>query len=208
MRCQEGNSKSGKDGATAEKGRNRRWTDPACNQGPRVKMPRWFHNRLPKTRSLPLLLRSLPLLFQNPGCQAKTGGGSAARRTRSQVTYAWSYSNNYRFRAEVIITNKGSEVSQDVKVHLPMLENNSPYQTTALQSTNFDVVSTAGRISTFHLGEIQPGESKSLVADYAITLRSVSIKSTNNPLKARQAYTGMRAAATATPWHCLCEALP
>jgi hypothetical protein len=90
---------------------------------------------------------------------------------------------------EVVVTNKGSEVSEGVTVHLPMLENSSPYQSTSLQSTSYSIESTSGRVSTFNIGNLEPGESKSIIADYSITVRPVSVKSTNDTIeKARQAY--------------------
>lgn len=107
----------------------------------------------------------------------------------SPVSYSWGYSKNYHFQTEVIVTNSGSELSRDIRVHLPMLENNSPYQTTVLQSINYPSTNIEGRIYTFQIGDLQPGESRSVIADYVITLRSVSINSTNEIIeKARHAY--------------------
>lgn len=105
------------------------------------------------------------------------------------VTYSWGTSGNYTFRIEVKVTNNGSETSQNVMVSVPLLENSSPYQTTTLKSVNFDVVSTAGRVSTFNLGDIAPGETKTIIADYNISVRSVTINSSNDTVeKARIAY--------------------
>lgn len=104
-------------------------------------------------------------------------------------SYAWGHSKNCHFRTEVIVTNNGAEPSLNVWVLLPMLENSSPYQSTVLESTNLSAVSTTGRVSAFNLGDLQPGESRSLTADYLVTLRSVSLNSSNEITeKARQAY--------------------
>ncbi|MEW5784838.1 MAG: transglutaminase domain-containing protein [Bacillota bacterium] len=105
------------------------------------------------------------------------------------VTYVWGGSHTFQFRAEVQVTNTGSDLAQGVVVHLPMLENSSPYQNTVLQSTNYAVVSTSGRVSSFNIGDLQPQETKVLTVDYTITVRPVSINSTNATVdKARQAY--------------------
>ncbi len=105
------------------------------------------------------------------------------------VTYSWGSTGNYTFRMEVKVTNNGSDTSQNVTVAVPLLENSSPYQTTTLKSTNFDIVSTSGRVRTFNLGDLAPGESKTIIADFAITVKTVSINSTNETVeKARQIF--------------------
>ncbi|MGM0688632.1 MAG: transglutaminase domain-containing protein [Bacillota bacterium] len=105
------------------------------------------------------------------------------------VTYSWGSSGSYTFRMEVKVKNNGSETSRNVRVALPLLENRSPYQTTSLKSVNYSIASTSGRVSTFNLGDIPPGETKTIVADFDITVRTVSINSTNETVeKARQAY--------------------
>jgi transglutaminase-like putative cysteine protease len=105
------------------------------------------------------------------------------------VTYNWGASGNYTFRIEVKVTNNGSETSQNVMVSVPLLENSSPYQTTSLKSVNFDVVSTAGRVSTFNLGSIAPGETKTIIADFDINVRTVALNNSNETVdKARIAY--------------------
>lgn len=105
------------------------------------------------------------------------------------VTYSWGGTSNYTFRIEVRVTNNGGDTSHNVTVAVPMLENNSPYQTTSLKSVNYDVVSSSGRLSTFNLGDIAPGETKSVIADFSVGLRAVSINSTNDTVeKARIAY--------------------
>ncbi|MDZ4133600.1 MAG: transglutaminase domain-containing protein, partial [Dethiobacteria bacterium] len=105
------------------------------------------------------------------------------------VTYNWGASGNYTFRIEVKVTNNGSEASQNVMVSVPLLENSSPYQTTTLKSVNFDVVSTEGRVSTFNLGELAPGETKTITADFNINVRTVALNNSNETVeKARIAY--------------------
>ncbi|HSW36540.1 MAG TPA: transglutaminase domain-containing protein [Candidatus Limnocylindrales bacterium] len=110
-------------------------------------------------------------------------------RPAAPVTYSWGTARNFSFRMEVRITNNGSETSRNVAVAVPLLENNSPYQTNTLHSTNFDIISSSGRVSTFNIGELNPGESKTIVVDYNINVRHVSINSTNETVeKARQAF--------------------
>ncbi|MDW7740404.1 MAG: transglutaminase domain-containing protein [Bacillota bacterium] len=109
--------------------------------------------------------------------------------TSSPVTYSWGSSRNYTYRMEVRVTNNGSDTSSNVRVSVPLLENNSPYQTTKLTSVNYSAVSNSGRVSTFNIGDLAPGESKTIRADFAITVRTFSINSTNDTVeKARQAY--------------------
>ena len=87
---------------------------------------------------------------------------------------------------EVKISNNGSETAKNVSVSVPLLENSSPYQTTRLKSVNFNIVSSSGRVSTFNLDEITPGETKTIIADFDINVRSFSINSSNETLaKAR-----------------------
>jgi len=105
------------------------------------------------------------------------------------VTYSWGSSGSYTFRMEVKVKNNGNETSRNVRVALPLLENRSPYQTTSLKSVNYSIGSTSGRVSTFNLGDISPGETKTIIADFDVTVRTVSINSTNETVeKARQAY--------------------
>ncbi len=109
--------------------------------------------------------------------------------TVSPVTYSWGSSGRYTFRIEVNVTNNGSDTSRNVSVTVPLLENRSPYQTTSLKSVNYSATSNSGRMSTFNLGDIAPGETKTIRADFDITVRAVSINSTNETVeKARQAY--------------------
>jgi uncharacterized repeat protein (TIGR01451 family) len=105
------------------------------------------------------------------------------------VTYSWGSSANYTFRMEVKVTNNGTDTAQNVVVSVPLLENSSPYQTTTLKAVNYDVISSSGRVSNFNLGDLAPGESKTIVADFAVKVSSVSIKSTNETVeKARKIY--------------------
>ncbi|UNC90653.1 transglutaminase-like domain-containing protein [Candidatus Contubernalis alkaliaceticus] len=112
-----------------------------------------------------------------------------AQQSTAPVTYSFGSAHTIRFRVEVDVTNNSGEVSNNIQVDVPLPENNSPYQTTSLISTNYPIVSSAGRVSTFHIGELLPGETKTIVADYNMTLRPVSINSTNNTVEtARQIY--------------------
>ncbi len=106
-----------------------------------------------------------------------------------QVSYSWGGSRSFTFRTEVALTNNGSSISENVRVSVPLLENRSPYQTTTLRSVNYNVVSTSGRVSTFDLGNLAPGETKTIVADFDVALRTVSLNSSNETIaKARQAF--------------------
>ena len=105
------------------------------------------------------------------------------------VSYSWGANGSYTFRMEVKVTNNGSDTSKNVAVSVPMLENSSPYQTTSLKNVNYEIVSTSGRVSTFNLGDLAPGESKTIIADFSINTRSVSLTSTNDTVeKARRIY--------------------
>ncbi len=105
------------------------------------------------------------------------------------VSYVWGDASNYTFRVEVTVSNNGSDTSKDVMVSVPLLENDSPYQETTLKNVNYDVVSVSGRVSTFNLGSIEPGESKSLIADFNVNVSPLSIDNTNETFKqARVAY--------------------
>ncbi len=105
------------------------------------------------------------------------------------VTYSWGTGANYTFRMEVKVTNNGTDTASNVVVSVPLLENSSPYQTTTLKTVNYDVVSSSGRVSTFNLGDLAPGESKTIVADFAVKVTTVTIKSTNDTVeKARKIY--------------------
>ncbi len=105
------------------------------------------------------------------------------------VAYVWGSPKQFKFVTQVQVTNSGSEVAANVWVDLPMLENNSPYQSNVLTATNYEIAYTAGRIASFGIGDIQPGETKTVTADYTITVRPVSLRLTNETVEnARQAY--------------------
>lgn len=105
------------------------------------------------------------------------------------VTYVWRGAHQVNFRSEVHLTNTGSDRAQNVWVDIPMLENSSPYQETRLQSTNYELAYMTGRVGSFGIGDIGPGETVVITMDYAITIRPLSIKSSNATVeKARQAY--------------------
>lgn len=95
------------------------------------------------------------------------------------VSYNWGSSASYIFRMEVKVSNNGSEKASNVNVSVPLLENNSPYQTTILRSANYEIVSSSGRVSTFNLGDIASGETKTIVVDFDLNIRTLSISSSN-----------------------------
>ncbi len=105
------------------------------------------------------------------------------------VTYVWRGAHQVTFSSQVHLTNTGSERAQNVWVDIPMLENSSPYQETRLQSTNYELAYMTGRVGSFGIGSIEPGETVVITTNYSITIRPVSIKSSNETVeKARQAY--------------------
>jgi|GEM_PF-536341 len=108
---------------------------------------------------------------------------------KAPVTYTWGTTGNYIFRVEVKVTNNGSDTAKNVNVSVPLPDNKSPYQETTLKSVNHNIINTSGRVSTFNLGEIEPGETKTIIADYNISVRPVSINSSNETVeRARTAY--------------------
>lgn len=105
------------------------------------------------------------------------------------VTYAWRGAHQVTFRSEVQVTNTGSERAENVWVDLPMLENSSPYQDTGLLSTNYEIAYMSGRIGSFGVGDIEPGATITIQTNYAITIRPLTINSSNETTeKARQVY--------------------
>ena len=109
--------------------------------------------------------------------------------TAAPVSYNWGSSANYVFRMEVKVSNNGSETARNVNVSVPLLENSSPYQKTSLKSVNFEIVSSSGRVSTFNLGDINPGETKTIIADFDVNVRSLSLNTSNETLdRARKIY--------------------
>ncbi len=120
--------------------------------------------------------------------EADSGAAEQVQQT-VPVSYSWGKTGSYTFRMEVRVVNNGSDYSRNVVVSVPFLENSSPYQTTTLKSTNYNVISSSGRTNTFDLGDLAPGESKTIVADFNISIRSLSINSTNDTVeKARDIY--------------------
>ncbi len=139
--------------------------------------------------SSPEPAKSEPVAETNPKDEGTSKDEEKPKTPSAPVSYTWGTSRTISFRSEVQLTNTGSEAARHVRVSLPMLENNSPYQTTTLVSTNYEVVSTSGRICNFSVGEIQPGETVSVIANYTITIRPVSINSTNETVeKAREIF--------------------
>jgi hypothetical protein len=109
--------------------------------------------------------------------------------TAAPVSYNWGTSANYVFRMEVKVSNNGGETSRNVSISVPLLENSSPYQITSLKAVNYDIVGTSGRVSTFNLGDIAPGETKTIVADFDINVRTLSLNSSNDTVeRARKIY--------------------
>lgn len=105
------------------------------------------------------------------------------------VAYVWGSSHRVGFKSEVHVTNTGNETAENIWVDLPMLENSSPYQVTELTSTNYDLAYSTGRLGSFGIGDLEPGETKIIITEYTITIRPVSIESTNDTVeKAKQAY--------------------
>ncbi len=141
--------------------------------------------------SQPVEVASAPVTEPEPAVVVETTSApvAAPEPTVAPVSYNWGSSGSYTFRMEVKVTNNGSDTSRNVMVSVPLLTNDSPYQTTSLKSVNYNVVSTSGRVSTFDLGDMAPGETKTIVADFAITVRTVSLNSSNETVeKARVAY--------------------
>lgn len=105
------------------------------------------------------------------------------------LAFRWGSSHQVSFRTVLQLTNSGSERAEHVWVDLPLLENRSPYQTNASPKTNYPIDSSKGRLASFYLDSLAPGETKQLIVDYRITLRPVALTSTNGVVeKARQAY--------------------
>lgn len=103
--------------------------------------------------------------------------------TAVPVSYSWKSSANYLFRMEVKVTNNGSEIARGVNVSVPLLENNSPYQATSLKTVNYDPVAASGRVSTFNVGDIAPGETITIVADFDINVRTILLNSSNETIE-------------------------
>lgn len=105
------------------------------------------------------------------------------------VSYVWGRTHQVTFRSRVKVTNTGTEKAENVWVDLPMLENSSPYQKTTLQSTNYEPAYLNGRVGSFGVGDIDPGESVVIKTDYQITMKPLSIRSTDKTVeKARRAF--------------------
>lgn len=105
------------------------------------------------------------------------------------VAYRWGAPHRVSFRTEVKLTNSGNEAAEYLWVDLPLLENSSPYQSNTLQGTNYAIDSREGRVASFFIGDLAPGETKKVAVDYLVTIRPVSLSSSNDTVeKARQAY--------------------
>ncbi len=120
---------------------------------------------------------------------SNSANGIETLQPKTSITYSFGNVHDVNFRVEVEITNNGNEVSKNIRVSVPLPENDSPYQTTSLISTNYPAISSTGRVSTFNVGDLSPGETKAVVVDYNMSMRPVSINSTNDTVEiARQAY--------------------
>jgi hypothetical protein len=96
---------------------------------------------------------------------------------------------SYLFRTEIEVTNNSTIASRNVTVVVPLPENDSPYQTTSLKKVNYDIVSSSGRMSTFHIGDLAPGEVKTIVADFEINVSPIPVDLSNEIVaKAREAF--------------------
>lgn len=119
----------------------------------------------------------------------KTDSSPAPAPAPKALAYRWGSPHQITFRTEVRLTNSGSETAEHLWVDLPLLENRSPYQTNSAPKTNYAIDSSKGRMASFYLDTLAPGETKKVTVDYRVTLRPVSLVSTNEVVeKARQAY--------------------
>ena len=108
---------------------------------------------------------------------------------RGPVSYVWGGAHRVTFRSRVRLTNTGGKIAKNVWVDLPMLENSSPYQQTRLKSTSHEPAYMTGRIGSFGVGDLEPGQAVVIKTDYEITMRPVALKSTNETVeKARQLF--------------------
>lgn len=103
--------------------------------------------------------------------------------------YRWGAQQRVTFRTGVKLTNSGHETAEQVRVDLPLLDNRSPYQDNTLLKTSHAVESNRGRVASFYLGDLAPGETVTLHADYRITIRPVALVSADDAVKkAEQAF--------------------
>jgi len=138
----------------------------------------------------PITSQSAETVNETPSASADTAVQEEITvKATSPASYRWGSSKNYTFRMEVRLTNNGSDTARNIRVAVPLLENSSPYQTTSLKSVNYSAVSSSGRVSTFNIGDLAPGQSKTITADFNITVRTVSVNSSNETVeKARKVY--------------------
>lgn len=105
------------------------------------------------------------------------------------LAYRWGAPHRVSFRTQIRLTNTGGETAEHVWADLPLLENSSPYQSNTLVGTNYPIEKSRGRVASFHLDELAPGETKTVTVDYQVTIRPVSLSSTDDTVeRARQAY--------------------
>ncbi len=103
--------------------------------------------------------------------------------------YEWGDNKTYELQVKVNITNQGEDKAEEIKVKLPMLENNSPYQETNLENTSHEKIELKGRTGTFKLNELEPGESEKLLINYMVRARSVSVEASSGTMeKAYEAF--------------------
>ena len=143
------------------------------------------------------------------GCPAKAASGAEQQKPRSSPkpqrkkasrpktgqqpsgppSFLWGCAHRVIFSSQVQLTNSGKVKAENIWVDLPMLENSSPYQETRLKSTNFEPAYMTGRVGSFGVGDLAPGEAVVIKCDYEITMRPLELKSTNETVeKARQIF--------------------
>lgn len=97
--------------------------------------------------------------------------------------YQWKNSRHYRLQVKVNVNNRGDSTAKEVSVKLPMLENSSAYQQTTLESTSHPAASSSGRNSSFSVGEIAPGETVTVTADYTIRVNTFSMDNSSTAME-------------------------
>jgi len=91
--------------------------------------------------------------------------------------YNYQNSNTYTFKSQVIITNTSNERASSINVTIPLLENNSPYQTTTL------ITDYHSAIAEFSL---EAGESKTIELLYAVKVNSFKVSGSNDVITLAQ----------------------
>jgi len=129
---------------------------------------------------------------ESPSEDSSTGGESEEgeeeeeeekKEEEKPLEYRWGNTRHFHFQVKVKITNEGNSTSSNVSVEIPMLENDSPYQDTQLEEVSHEKISSSGRMTTFKLGDLPPGETETLVIEYAIQSTPVSLVSSNDTVE-------------------------